>query len=86
MLALVDNRRGHRIFDTFAEISHTDGGTKKRIVKRLGALGVKLDKKANKLRGALGVISAQDSKIPVVVIPTNEELMIARDTVRVLKG
>ena len=58
-----------------------------QIVKRLGALGIKLDKTANnKLRGELGVISTKDSKIPVVVIPTNEELMIARDTVRVLKG
>ena len=58
-----------------------------QIVKRLGALGIKLDKAANKkVRGELGVISTKDSKIPVVVIPTNEELMIARDTVRVLKG
>ena len=57
-----------------------------QIVKRLGALGIKLDKVANnKVRGELGVISTKDSKIPVVVIPTNEELMIARDTVRVLK-
>lgn len=56
-----------------------------QIVKRLGALGVKLDKAANeRLHGELGVISTKDSKIPVVVIPTNEELMIARDTVRVL--
>ncbi|MDE3275893.1 MAG: acetate kinase [Verrucomicrobiota bacterium] len=56
-----------------------------QIVKRLGALGIKLDKAANeRLHGELGVISTKDSKIPVVVIPTNEELMIARDTVRVL--
>ena len=58
-----------------------------QIVKRLGALGIKLDKAANKkVRGEIGVISTKDSKIPVVVIPTNEELMIARDTVRVLKS
>ena len=61
---------------------------REQIVKRLGALGVKLDTKANlKVRfGASGVISTKDSKIPVVVIPTNEELMIARETVAVLKG
>ena len=61
---------------------------REQIVKRLGALGVKLDKKANlKVRfGASGVISTKDSKIPVVVIPTNEELMIARETVAVLKS
>ena len=60
---------------------------REQIVKRLGALGVKLDKKANlKVRfGASGVISTKDSKIPVIVIPTNEELMIARETVAVLK-
>ena len=61
---------------------------REQIVKRLGALGVKLDKKANKAMfgGKSGLISAKDSKIPVVVIPTNEELMIARETVKVLKG
>lgn len=56
-----------------------------RIVGRLGALGIKLDKAANaRIHGEVGVISTKDSRIPVVVIPTNEELMIARDTVRVL--
>ena len=57
---------------------------RERIINRLGALGIKLDKKANKVRGQVAVISAKGSKIPVVIIPTNEELMIARDTVRVL--
>jgi acetate kinase len=57
---------------------------RERIVNRLGALGIKLDKKANKTRGQVAVISTKASKIPVVIIPTNEELMIARDTVRVL--
>ena len=57
---------------------------RERILKRLGALGIKVDAKANKVRGEQKVISTKDSKIPVVVIPTNEELMIARDTVRVL--
>ena len=59
---------------------------REQIVKRLGALGVKLDRKANKsiFGGKSGVISTKDSKIPVVVIPTNEELMIARETKEVL--
>ena len=59
---------------------------REQIVKRLGALGVKLDPKANKAicGGKSGVISTKDSKIPVVVIPTNEELMIARETKAVL--
>jgi acetate kinase len=58
---------------------------REQIVKRLGALGIKLDKKLNnKIRGEVGMISTSDSKIPVIVIPTNEELMIARQTVGVL--
>ena len=61
---------------------------REQIVKRLGALGVKLDRKANKAVrfGKSGLISTGDSKIPVVVIPTNEELMIARETMETLKG
>lgn len=61
---------------------------REQIVKRLGALGVKLDKKANKAMfgGKAGLISTVDSAIPVIVIPTNEELMIARETVSVLKA
>ncbi len=44
-------------------------------------LGIKLDKKANEgLRGKLARISAPDSKVEVWVVPTNEELLIARDT------
>lgn len=67
-------------------IGENSSEVRERIVKRLGALGIKLDKKANKVRGQTIVISTKDSKIPVVILPTNEELMIARDTVRVLNG
>lgn len=66
-------------------IGENSSEVRERILKRLGALGIKLDKKANAKRGETIVISTKDSKIPVVVIPTNEELMIARDTVRVLQ-
>ncbi len=65
-------------------IGENSSEVRERIVDRLGALGVKLDRKANKVRGQVAVISAKGSKIPVVIIPTNEELMIARDTVRIL--
>ncbi len=58
---------------------------RERIINRLGALGIKLDKAANKKsHGIVAVLSAKGSKIPVVAIPTNEELAIAQDTVRVL--
>ncbi len=50
-------------------------------------MGLKLDDKLNNdtMLGKEGIISAKDSSIPMVVIPTDEELMIARDTVRLLK-
>ena len=67
-------------------IGENSSEVRERIVNRLGALGIKLDKKANKVRGQTIVISTKTSKIPVVILPTNEELMIARDTVRVLNG
>ncbi len=58
---------------------------RERVINRLGALGIKLDKRMNaKTRGVTAVISTKASAIPVIVLPTNEELMIARDTVRVL--
>jgi acetate kinase len=44
-------------------------------------LGMKLDKEANKVRGKERVISTEDSKTKILLIPTNEELTIARDTV-----
>ena len=65
-------------------IGENSSEVRERIVSRLGALGIKLDKKANKTRGQVATISTKDSKIPVIILPTNEELAIARDTVRVL--
>ena len=48
-------------------------------------MGIKLDKeKNNAVHGEEAVISAPDSKITVVVIPTDEELMIATDTMNLL--
>ena len=50
------------------------------ICKNLEFLGVKLDEEKNKIKGEEIEISAPDSKIKVYVIPTNEELVIARET------
>ena len=50
------------------------------ICEGLEYLGIKIDPEKNKTRGEEAVISADDSKVKVWVIPTNEELMIARDT------
>ncbi len=56
---------------------------RKNILDRLGILGVKLDEEANNIRGEEKEITTKDSKIRAFVIPTNEEVMIARDVVRV---
>ena len=53
------------------------------IAKRLGVLGVKIDEKLNDTFSDERLISKPDSKIKLYIIPTNEEVMIARDTVRV---
>lgn len=58
---------------------------RKNILNRLGVLGVKIDDEANNIRGEEREITAKDSKIRAFVIPTNEEVMIARDVVRVAK-
>ena len=50
------------------------------VVERLGILGIKLDIAANNVRGKEALISTADSPIKVLVVPTNEELVIARDT------
>ena len=53
--------------------------------KYWGYLGVKIDKEANHTRGENKLISAADSKVKVLVIPTNEELAIARETLALVK-
>ena len=55
-------------------------------LKGLEFLGVKLDAEANKCRGKLQKISAEDSKVQVYVIPTNEELVIARDALAIVSA
>ncbi len=59
---------------------------RKGICEYLGYMGIKIDDKRNEVRGEEALISADDSSIPVYVIPTNEELVIARDTLRLVEG
>ena len=56
------------------------------ITKKLAFMGVKLDEEKNKVRGQEIDVSAADAKVRVLVIPTNEELMIAMDTAAIVKG
>ena len=60
--------------------------TRKDIMDKLSVLGIKCDEEANNIRGKEQLVSSKDSKIPCYVIPTNEELMIARDTYNLVVG
>ena len=68
-----------------AGVGENDKATRKAICEYLGFLGVKIDDQANDVRGKNAVISAADSKVKVMLIPTNEELAIARDTLALVK-
>ncbi|MBR4232155.1 MAG: acetate kinase [Oscillospiraceae bacterium] len=69
-----------------ASIGENSIEVREEILKGLEFLGVKLDKEANKCRGKVQKISAPDSKVQVWIIPTNEELVIARDTEDIVLG
>ena len=57
---------------------------RKKVCENLACLGVKLDYDANKVMGEFKKISSDDSAIPVYVVPTDEELMIALDTLKLI--
>ena len=59
--------------------------TRLEVMERLAVLGVKADKEANDCRGVEKVITTSDSAIPCYIIPTDEEVMIARDTYELAK-
>ena len=61
-------------------IGENDIAFRASVVERLTTLGIKLDAQVNNVRGQEVVISTPDSPIKVMVVPTNEELVIARDT------
>lgn len=65
-----------------AGIGENSQHTRSEIIRRVKALGIELDAEANKTRGQIKEISTKDSKVKAFIIPTDEELMIARDTVR----
>ena len=63
-----------------AGVGENSASQRMAIASDLEFMGVKMDEDANKVRGEERVISAPDSKVTVLLIPTNEELMIAMDT------
>ena len=67
-----------------AGIGENDGKVRKKICERLGFLGITIDDAKNAIRGEEIIISTPDSKVKVLVIPTNEELAICRETVALI--
>ena len=65
-------------------IGENDGALRKVVCKSLGFLGVKIDDEKNTVRGEEIKISTDDSSVNVYIIPTNEELAIARDTLSLI--
>ena len=63
-----------------AGVGENSAATRQAIAEYFGYLGVEIDDAANAKRGEDVMISTPDSKVKVFVIPTNEELVIARDT------
>ena len=68
-----------------AGVGENSASTRKAIVDKLAPLDIKLDEERNNVRGKEALISTDDSKVKVYVIPTDEEVMIARDTYKFIQ-
>ena len=68
-----------------AGVGENDKAIRSMVCRGLDFMGLKLDEAANDVRGKETVISTADSKVKVLLIPTNEELMIAMDTAALAK-
>lgn len=69
-----------------AGIGENSPETRAKIIEKLACLGIKIDLEANNIRGKFAKISTDDSTVEVYVLPTNEELMIARDTLNIINN
>ena len=63
-----------------AGVGENSISTRKEVLNKLAVLGIKVDEEANNVRGEEKKITTDDSAVPAYIIPTNEELMIAKDT------
>ena len=77
-LALLDTKPDALVFT--AGVGENDQPVRQAVCEQLQHLGVKIDPQKNQVKGQEAEISTSDSPIKVFVVPTNEELMIARDT------
>ena len=72
---------------TFAGgVGENDVATRANILAGQEFMGIKVDTQKNKVRGEEALISTEDSKVKVYVVPTDEEMTIARDTKRIVEG
>ena len=69
-----------------AGVGENNSVIRKEVCEKLACLGVEIDLEKNAVRGETQKISTDQSKIDVYVIPTDEELMIARDTLELIKN
>ena len=85
-IAMYNNMlNGADVITFTAGIGENSIKTRERIIELVASLGLKIDKELNNVRGELRLISTKDSKIPIYIVPTNEELMIAMDTYEIIK-
>jgi acetate kinase len=75
---------GADVITLTAGVGENSKTMRKMILDRISSLGVKIDERKNDFRGEFRLISTDDSKIPVYVVPTDEELMIALDTMELI--
>lgn len=69
-----------------AGLGENSSEMREKVCEGLEFLGIELDKERNNVRGKVSLISSENSRTKVYVIPTNEELLIARDTLKLING
>ena len=69
-----------------AGVGENSASLREKIAAGLDFMGIKVDHSKNQVRGEEAIISTDDSRVKVMVIPTNEELVIAQDTARLVAG
>ena len=83
-VTFIEKKLGLDVVVFTAGVGENQLSMRSEVCKDMEFLGIKFDEEKNKVRGEEAIISADDSKVKVVVIPTDEELMIATDTMNLL--
>ena len=69
-----------------AGVGENDGDVRQRMVEGLEFMGISIDPERNNVRGKVAELSPEGARVKVLMIPTNEELVIARDTEALVEG